>query len=44
MTIDDPSISDYIFWMGSNVLRCLGVLSFALENYPTLCIYRRGAS
>jgi len=30
--------------MGSNVLRCLGVPSFALENYPTLCIYHRGAS
>jgi len=26
---------------GSNVLRCLGSCSFALENYPTLYMYRR---
>jgi len=24
------------------VLRCLGTCSFALENYPTYCMYRRG--
>ena len=24
------------------MLHCLGTCSFALENHPTLCMYRRG--
>ncbi|HIO82154.1 TPA: hypothetical protein EYG59_26600 [Candidatus Poribacteria bacterium] len=24
------------------VLRCLEICSFAFENYPTYCLYRRG--
>ena len=38
-----PSISGYaLLSNGSNALRCFGSSSFALGNYPTYCMYRRG--
>ena len=37
------SISGYaLLHNGSNALRCFGSSSFALGNYPTYCLYRRG--
>ena len=31
----------YCFHLLNAVLSCFGSCSFALENYPTLCMYRR---